>query len=86
MEGKVTIDLKDFDLLREHSIQLKELRRDLENKIQNAEYEENSEKVTVSITKKTLNLLIRIALENDENHDWIAYDFKDENVMVNIID
>ena len=88
MEGKVTINLKYFDELREKSNELRTLKINLENKITNAVFDEDkeSENVKVSITKKSLISLVKTALQYDEKLDWVAYDGKDEDIIVEIVD
>lgn len=88
MEGQVTINLKDFDKLREDSNNLRLLRIALENKITNAVFDEDkeSENVKVSITKKSLISLVKTTLQYDEKLDWVAYDCKDEDIIVEIVD
>lgn len=87
MGAQVTLDLKEFDELRNDLRDLKLLRNKLIRKIYDAKEgtKEDKPNLTVFIKEADFKEIIKLLLEMDVNYDWMPFEFKDEEIEVEII-
>lgn len=86
MNAKVTLELKDFDDLRDALKSLYRIKRGLNNKIEDVKENKSEKRITVQISKSSIESIVKsLVLLNDDRFEWVKDMYEDSEIEIEIL-